>query len=284
MTSALIVPADGPLGDSALAVDDGDGARSSTRTTPGRSTSTARTRSARSTRTSCSSPARSGTRWSTTSRRGEAARSARKRANQMARALALLARGRRRPRASRCAGPPCFLDEDLFHLNDLGRRSANIFPDQHVVARAHARARASTTVSLTVPGTVATIVDGRMHGRPPGPDAEVTRSSATSARYLSEYQARLRRRIEAEKASWPRARGRRRRRARGLVGSAARPRRPHRRRRQRSRAARHRDRRSCVDFLDADGRYAGTASCVATGSASTPRSSSRASSAATRTG
>lgn len=28
------------------------------------------------------------------------------------------------------AGPPCFLDEDLFHLNDLDRDETNVFPDQ----------------------------------------------------------------------------------------------------------------------------------------------------------
>ena len=29
-------------------------------------------------------------------------------------------------------GPPCFLDDDLFALNDLDRDPANIFPDQTV--------------------------------------------------------------------------------------------------------------------------------------------------------
>ena len=31
-----------------------------------------------------------------------------------------------------CAGPPCFLDDDLFALNDLDDDAANIFPDQTV--------------------------------------------------------------------------------------------------------------------------------------------------------
>ena len=52
-----------------------------------------------------------------------------KRANQMARAL----RFARQIDASfviPSAGPPCFLDDDLFHFNDFDRDPANTFPDQ----------------------------------------------------------------------------------------------------------------------------------------------------------
>ena len=31
-----------------------------------------------------------------------------------------------------CAGPPCFLDDDLVALNDFDRDPTNIFPDQTV--------------------------------------------------------------------------------------------------------------------------------------------------------
>ena len=36
------------------------------------------------------------------------------------------------PHVFPCAGPPCFLDDDLFAFNDLDRDPANIFPDQTV--------------------------------------------------------------------------------------------------------------------------------------------------------
>ena len=58
-----------------------------------------------------------------------------------------------------CAGPPCFLDDDLFALNDLDRDPANIFPDQtvfldelvaHGIDRAH----------LIVPGSTIELAGG----------------------------------------------------------------------------------------------------------------------------
>ncbi len=54
----------------------------------------------------------------------------RKRANQLARAARMV----KEVDAAQFfpfAGPPCFLDEALFHLNDLGTDESNIFLDQH---------------------------------------------------------------------------------------------------------------------------------------------------------
>ncbi len=54
------------------------------------------------------------------------------------------------------AGPPCFLDDDLWSLNDLDDDAANIFPDQTVFID-ELRKRGSTWARLVVPGSVATI-------------------------------------------------------------------------------------------------------------------------------
>ncbi len=40
------------------------------------------------------------------------------------------------------AGPPCFLDEELWHLNDDGSDEGNIFPDQSVFLAEYAQDRA----------------------------------------------------------------------------------------------------------------------------------------------
>ena len=62
-----------------------------------------------------------------------------------------------------CAGPPCFLDPDLFALNDLDRDPANIFPDQPVFLdqlAAHGIDRAH----LVVPGLGGRARRRRVHG------------------------------------------------------------------------------------------------------------------------
>ncbi|WP_262057320.1 MBL fold metallo-hydrolase [Streptomyces sp. STR69] len=80
----------------------------------------------------------------------------RKRLNGMARALSYI----EQYQASHVlpfAGPPCFLDEDLFHLNDFGQDDTNVFPDQFAFLdflREHGRDNAhlfltGTTVELT---------------------------------------------------------------------------------------------------------------------------------------
>ena len=52
-----------------------------------------------------------------------------------------------------CAGPPCFLDPELFALNDLDRDPANIFPDQTVFLEQLA-AHGIDRAHLVVPGSV----------------------------------------------------------------------------------------------------------------------------------
>ncbi|MEP6624163.1 MAG: Rieske 2Fe-2S domain-containing protein [Acidimicrobiia bacterium] len=127
-----------------------------------------------------------------------------KRAAQMDRAVHYLA-DVGSPNPMPVAGPPCFLDDDLWHLNDLDADPANIFPDQTVFIDELAR-RGLPPGQLLVPGSVATIVDGTCHvEHPPGamhPDAIFADKRA----YLERYRADWRSWLERERASWPRDR------------------------------------------------------------------------------
>src|SRR6266498_1195844 len=78
------------------------------------------------------------------------------------------------------AGPPCFLDPDLFELNDFDRDSSNVFPDQTVF-----------------------LEDGGCQVRHPTPDA-VERIFSDKRAYLKEYQASKLPEIERRKATWAR--------------------------------------------------------------------------------
>jgi UDP-MurNAc hydroxylase len=81
-----------------------------------------------------------------------------KRANQMMRAL----RYARQIDASfviPSAGPPCFLDDDLFHFNDFDRDPANTFPDQTVFLE-FMQEHGMDNGRLIIPGSVATFSKG----------------------------------------------------------------------------------------------------------------------------
>lgn len=96
------------------------------------------------------------------------------------------------------AGPPCFLDEELFGLNDIGNDDANTFPDATVFLE-YLREEGMGGGELMVPGAVMEVGDGRCEVRLP-PDA--LRPFTDKAGYLAEYAARTRPRIEAEKRQW----------------------------------------------------------------------------------
>jgi UDP-MurNAc hydroxylase len=53
------------------------------------------------------------------------------------------------------AGPPCFLDEDLFEFNGTGRDGESIFTDQRQFLEELAQARPDTSAHLLLPGTAA---------------------------------------------------------------------------------------------------------------------------------
>jgi UDP-MurNAc hydroxylase len=126
----------------------------------------------------------------------------RKRANGMARATRYI-RELDASYAFPCAGPAAFLDDGLFDLNDLDRDDTNIFPDQTVFLD-HLRGEGLDRGRLIVPGSVVTLEDGSCSIEHPGPPDEVSEPFTQKERYLRAYQARQRPRIEAEKAAWPR--------------------------------------------------------------------------------
>ncbi|MFJ6379456.1 Rieske 2Fe-2S domain-containing protein [Kitasatospora sp. NPDC092039] len=100
------------------------------------------------------------------------------------------------------AGPPCFLDEELFHLNDLDGDDANIFPDQWVFLdflREHGVANAH----LFLPGTVTELGPDRGFRLEQVDERTVARIRDDRTGYLRDYQARRAERIRAEKAGWP---------------------------------------------------------------------------------
>jgi UDP-MurNAc hydroxylase len=103
------------------------------------------------------------------------------------------------------AGPPCFLDEDLFHLNDLDQSPDNIFPN----ARAFVHEIASTTtypadrVHHIIPGSEISLEGADIECSHPGGEAAVARALDAFEAELREYQNDWRPWLVAERASWP---------------------------------------------------------------------------------
>jgi UDP-MurNAc hydroxylase len=97
------------------------------------------------------------------------------------------------------AGPPCFLDDELWHLNDIHGDEGNIFPDQQAFAE-HYRGLGYDNGVVLLPGSVAEL--STEDCRVTHPVADVPRFFADKERHLREYQQRQRPVIEAAKASW----------------------------------------------------------------------------------
>jgi UDP-MurNAc hydroxylase len=100
------------------------------------------------------------------------------------------------------AGPPCFLDEDLFQFNDFDRDPANTFPDQMAFLD-HLREQGTTNGLLMIPGSQITLQAGDCSVEHPLPEPEVRSIFSNKRAYLTEYQTSMRPVIEAAKASWP---------------------------------------------------------------------------------
>lgn len=199
---AMITPADGPLGDSALLVDDGE------------------------TRVFNQNDSRpidwdainafgpydvhfvqfSGAIWFPMVYDYPAAQKAeigaKKRANQMARALEFVRQAGAR-HVVPSAGPPCFLDDALFHLNDLDRDPSNTFPDQPTFLE-YMKAHGSNNGLLMIPGTVASFSGGKSKVSHPIPDEEVNAIFRHKRAYLARYKARQQPTIDRIMGSLPR--------------------------------------------------------------------------------
>jgi UDP-MurNAc hydroxylase len=99
------------------------------------------------------------------------------------------------------AGPPCFLDEELWGFNDIFGDESNIFPDQTVyldwlAQHGHDEGR------LLLPGSRADLDAPGCPVVHPIPDADVAALFADKEPYLREMQARRMPEVEAAKAGW----------------------------------------------------------------------------------
>jgi UDP-MurNAc hydroxylase len=100
------------------------------------------------------------------------------------------------------AGPPCFLDEELWGFNDIFGDGSNIFPDQTVYLewlseRGHDEGR------LLLPGTIAAVDEPGCPVAHPYDPATIFASNETKTAYLRDMQARRMPEVEAVKATWP---------------------------------------------------------------------------------
>ena len=101
------------------------------------------------------------------------------------------------------AGPPCFLDDELRGLNDVDGDPSNIFPDQ-VVFLEQMKAHGADNGLLMIPGSTADVVGQRLAALThPIPEQEV-RAIFTDGKadYIDAYAMRQAATIAAEKASW----------------------------------------------------------------------------------
>ncbi len=99
------------------------------------------------------------------------------------------------------AGPPCFLDEELVHLNGHGPDGTSIFTDQYQFL-AQLRAAGRHNGHLLVPGTVAEIDGARCELTQPHSAAEIRSIFEEKDAYLAAYASRMAPTLAREKASW----------------------------------------------------------------------------------
>jgi UDP-MurNAc hydroxylase len=99
------------------------------------------------------------------------------------------------------AGPPAFLDDDLFEINDFGQ-PGNPFPDTPVFLD-YLGEQGHTSAHLLLPGSSVELNGAAPTIRHAGGQQEIDAIYGDKRGYLEAYQERWRPRIEAERASWP---------------------------------------------------------------------------------
>jgi UDP-MurNAc hydroxylase len=98
------------------------------------------------------------------------------------------------------AGPPAFLDEDLWHLNVISGDELSIFPDQRsFLERLDAAGRRGI---LAIPGTEIEVTPEDITVRHPMPEEDVERIFSHKDEYLRAYRADWQGWLDDQKASW----------------------------------------------------------------------------------
>ncbi|WP_020577501.1 MBL fold metallo-hydrolase [Actinopolymorpha alba] len=97
------------------------------------------------------------------------------------------------------AGPAAFLDQDLMQYNDIDNSPANPFPD-HTVFLDYLRENGRYNGLMMLPGSVAEVTPGEVQITHPNNNA--LKLYQDKAKYLRVYADRVRPRLEKEKASW----------------------------------------------------------------------------------
>lgn len=100
------------------------------------------------------------------------------------------------------AGPPCFLDDSLFAFNDFDSEGSNPFPDQTVLLE-YLHTHGVDRGRLLVPGSVAALSEAGCQVTHPSPDDEAFAPFTDKRAYLEAYQSRKRPVIAAARAAWP---------------------------------------------------------------------------------
>ncbi|RNG34082.1 Rieske 2Fe-2S domain-containing protein [Streptomyces botrytidirepellens] len=99
------------------------------------------------------------------------------------------------------AGPPCFLDDALFEFNGTGRDGESIFTDQREFLAQLAQARPDVSAHLLLPGTVAEPEDTACKLTHRHTDKEIDHIFGDKRAYLRDFARRRRPALAAERAS-----------------------------------------------------------------------------------
>nr|MBA3825216.1 MBL fold metallo-hydrolase [Ktedonobacterales bacterium] len=100
------------------------------------------------------------------------------------------------------AGPPCFLDDDLYQFNDFDRTATNTFPDQTVFLEYMAE-HGHDNGRLMIPGSAMTLARDGCTVTHPLPDEQVAAIFTDKRGYLAAYKQRAQPKIDAMKAALP---------------------------------------------------------------------------------
>jgi UDP-MurNAc hydroxylase len=101
------------------------------------------------------------------------------------------------------AGPPCFLDEDLFAINDLRGEDTNVFPDQFAFLDYLRAEHGRDNAHLFFPGTTVELDENGTCTVEQLPEAEIAEIRDDREGYLRRYQARTKPVIDAILAELP---------------------------------------------------------------------------------